>query len=471
MKRKLIALLLASLLIVTLFAGCKDNSEMNVAYTNSQSGSQWNMGFGSRQIIPDESSEEPLYIAGYNNGLEIEGVLDYCEAKAVWMDTGAEGILLIGIDCVALDSGVVKQIREKLSDISGCAAVNVYSTHTHAGIDTLGMWGPIGIDGKNDAYMEALITAAVDAARDAAASRTPGSLYYGSVLTEDMYRDSRYPEIFDANLYHLRFAPDDGSAGIRMYFYGAHAESLRGDNAKLSRDFPGVLCDKMRDATGDNAMFFPGAIGGLIMTKAFVNDTGKDALLNLRITSNLLVAYAKKITPENERQLSPNMALSRVEFTIPMDNTAFMLYKFLGILTNQAVPADSATGYGVRTELSVLMLDDIALTLIPGEIFPELVYGGEFTGANPDGENPPTLMEIAESFGINQLLIVGLSNDEIGYIVTPSDFLLNEDLPYIEKIEDYKDENHYEETNSIGPECANIIAEAFRRALEALNGF
>lgn len=466
--KRIVALILSLLLICTLCTGCRKDSEFHVAHTSHHSGTQWHMGFGSRQIIPDDSSEEPLYIAGYNNALEIKGVMDYCEAKAVWLDTGSDGVLLIGIDCVALDSGTVKQIRDKLADIPDCAAINVYSTHTHAGVDTLGLWGPVGIDGKNDAYMQALITAAVDAARDAAASRTAGELYYGFVQTEDMYRDSRDPQVFDANLYHLRFSPDDGSAGIRLYFYGAHAESLRGDNAMLSRDFPGVLCDEMRDETGDYTMFFPGAIGGLIMTKAFVEDTGRRALANLRITSDKLIAYAKAITPEIERQLSPAISLSRVEFTVPMDNTAFMLYKFLGILTNQAIPADSATGYGVRTELSVLMLDDLALTLIPGEIFPELVFGGVYGDANPDGENPPALTEIAAGFGINQLLIVGLSNDEIGYIVPPSDFLLNEDLPYLEKTMDYKDENHYEETNSIGPECANKIAEAFRTALEAL---
>ena len=67
------------------------------------------------------------------------------------------------------------------------------------------------------------------------------------------------------------------------------------------------------------------------------------------------------------------------------------------------------------------------------------------------------------------LLMLGLANDEIGYIVPPSDFLLNETLPYIEKTMDHKGENHYEETNSVGPLCAQAIADAFERAVQQLN--
>ena len=54
-------------------------------------------------------------------------------------------------------SGTVRAIRAGIGDLPGCAAVNVYATHTHAGPDTLVLWGPVGADGKNAAYMEALV--------------------------------------------------------------------------------------------------------------------------------------------------------------------------------------------------------------------------------------------------------------------------------------------------------------------------
>lgn len=430
-------------------------------------GAAWRIGYGRCAIVPDETSEDPLYIAGYNQGLEISDVLDYCEARAVWLDTGDEGVLLIGIDCVALDSGTIQQIRNSLSDIANCKAIHVYSTHTHAGPDSLGLWGPIGINGKNPAYMTRLIKAAEAAGREAASNPKDGSLYYGYAVTENMYRDSRDPQVFDPNLYQLRFEPTDGSAGVRMFFYGAHAESLRGSNTLLSRDFPGVLCDQLQNSTGDNTIFFSSAAGGLIMTKDFFGHSSL-AVANLELTSEKLVNYALSITPSQERQLAPSLQNVTVNFTVPLDNIVFALYKTLGILHTDAVPMKSGTGYGVHTSLSVLQLGDLAVTLIPGEPFPELIYGGSYGDTNPSATNPRPLCDIASDHGIADIITVGLANDEIGYIVPPTDFLLNEKNPYLERTMDYKGEDHYEETNSVGPACAGAMAEAFEKAMQLL---
>lgn len=458
MKQLLSLLLTLSLLLSSACAATLADTE----------GEAWYFGFGKCDIVPDTDGEDPLYIAGYVNGEEITDILDLCQARAVWLDAGGKGVLLIGIDCVALTSGTVAKIRAALADVPDCAAVNVYATHTHAGVDTLGLWGPVGLDGKNDAYMEALIAAAEKAGRDAAASRRMGKMYYGTAETVDMFRDSRDPYAADPYLHCLRMEDSNGGAGLRMYFYGAHAESLRGDNRLLSRDFPGLLCDGMTETTGDDAMFLPGAIGGLIMTKAFVADTGSQALRNLQITADKLLGYARSITPDTEREIKPVMKTVRTAFTVPLDNPAFLLYRFLGVLNNKALPGTSATGYLVETEMNLLKLGDITLAMIPGEIFPELVSGSAYGDANPSGVNPRPLADIAAGYGCNTLLVIGLANDEVGYIVPPSDFLVNEEAPYLLRITDYKDEDHYEETNSVGPECAGRIADTFDQLMREL---
>ena len=465
MKRGL-AFLMALLLLVAC-AGCGTEDSTGTTQLCKTEGTQWYFGFGSAQFQPDENSEQPLYIAGYDPSREVTDVLDYCQARAVWLDTGSEGVLVIGIDCVALDSGTVAKIRQALSDIPA-VSVNVFSIHTHAGADTLGMWGKIGIDGKNDAYMESLQQAAEQAARAAVADRRAGTLHFGHVKTEGMLRDSRLPNVNDENLYQLRFAAADGTAGMRMLFYGAHPEALRGANTMLSRDFAGLLCDGVTAATGDNTMFLPSAIGGLVMTRDFVEigDDSNKAQENLQITADKLIEYTLSI--DEEEVVAPQMALARTVFCAPLDNIIFLTYKFLGILNHKAVPADSTTGYGVVTELSVLKLGDIAVTLLPGEIFPELVNGEAYGRANPPGVNPKSLQQLAKEQGIEKMLIVGLANDEIGYIVPPSDFLVNPEMPYLERITDFKGEDHYEETNSVGPGCAQAIADAFQSTVTEL---
>jgi len=190
-----------------------------------------------------------------------------------------------------------------------------------------------------------------------------------------------------------------------------------------------------------------------------------NAVENLRITADKLIAYALSIRVDDEREITPRLEMSIQSFTVPLDNSVFLLYKSLGILNNKAVKTESATGYGVESELAVVKCGDLTVALIPGEIFPELVYGGAYGDANPNGINPRPLCDIAAKYGCGELLVIGLCNDELGYIVPPSDFLLNETSPYLERTMDHKGEDHYEETNSVGPACAGIIVETFEKAL------
>lgn len=43
--------------------------------------------------------------------------------------------------------------------------------------------------------------------------------------------------------------------------------------------------------------------------------------------------------------------------------------------------------------------------------------------------------------------------------------MFGEKTPYLAKTMDKRGENHYEETNSVGPACAGAIAEAFETAI------
>ncbi|MBQ8369341.1 MAG: hypothetical protein IJY35_05130 [Clostridia bacterium] len=478
--RRLSWILAVLMLFAAVFTGCGTASapEYLRMETDDMVSAKWQMGFGDA-IISIDGLEGPFYIAGYDSGREITGTYDEMRASAVWMDVGGEGILLIGVDCVGLGRDWVEKIRTALSPFcleTGCASVNVYSTHSHAGIDTLGLWGEIAKDGKNPAFMERLVEACVTAANLAHADRKPGTLTYGYTRT-DMQYDSRIPEVFDENLYQLRFIPDDGSAGIRMFSYAAHAESLRGANTMLSRDFPGVMSDLLLEETGERMLYMPSAIGGLIMTRQINKNAPGSSVFDeqyaLETTGERMLTYALEIT--DERVVEPVLEIARTEFEIPMHNTVYLYYRFLGILGNETREStDSGTGYNLVTELSVLKLGDIHIAMIPGEIFPELVTGEYMDetsarpAANPTAENPVSLLDIAAEYGIENLLILGLANDEIGYIIPPNDFIVHPETPYLTNAGDIDGENHYEETNSVGIDAAGCISDAFRALLGAM---
>lgn len=53
--------------------------------------------------------------------------------------------------------------------------------------------------------------------------------------------------------------------------------------------------------------------------------------------------------------------------------------------------------------------------------------------------------------------VVGLCNDELGYIIPDNDFFLDSKLPYINNGKDNFDRSHYEEINSTGPDTARTF--------------
>lgn len=447
-KKYLLSILLVFVFIVSL-TGCnkKDDDKIYGGY------------FEVDITIPNNSN---YYIAGYSGGRYYTDILDYQKAKAFYLKYHGEEVLMISIDCVGLTSKYVNAIRDSLNfDFP----VNIVSTHTHAGVDTMGLWGPAGIDGKNDTFMKDLVNASVKAGKEAYKNACVGSLTYGYIETNDILYDSREPLVYDKNIYQLRFVSDEDNIGTRLVFYGSHAESLGGSNTKISADFPNIMAKVIKEKTNDNMLYFPGAIGGLIYTNIFDEN---DVENNMKITGEKLAEYVLNIKEEDIS--SGKLKQTKVNFKIRLDNTMFLYYKFLGILENNITKNLFKNTYYVQTELSVIKLDKITIALIPGEIFPELVWGGSIN--NPDftnsKDNPDSLIDIAHKYNIDNLIVVGLANDEIGYIIPPSDFLVNEEYPYIQTIVDSKDENHYEETMSVGETCAVKIASAFEKCLKKI---
>ena len=126
----------------------------------------------------------------------------------------------------------------------------------------------------------------------------------------------------------------------------------------------------------------------------------------------------------------------------------------------------------VESEVSRVDIGRARLLGIPGEIFPELVIGG-YDGRyragqpliSPGNPNPPDLARAPKGPYIEDFIqaplkmVVGLANDELGYILPEYDFKISPTLTMLPRMPGH----HYEETNSIGPSATRIIAEAARR--------
>ena len=120
----------------------------------------------------------------------------------------------------------------------------------------------------------------------------------------------------------------------------------------------------------------------------------------------------------------------------------------------------SETGYLVLGEKQV------ALFLIPGELFPEL-YNGEFLNSESSAnKSEADYTPLIKMTNIKNNFVVGLCNDELGYIIPKNDFYLNNESPYINGATDHLDRRHYEETNSLGPRVAEILLNNIQKIIK-----
>ncbi|NLX94245.1 MAG: hypothetical protein GXZ02_10450, partial [Clostridiales bacterium] len=155
-----------------------------------------------------------------------------------------------------------------------------------------------------------------------------------------------------------------------------------------------------------------------------------------------------------------------------VDNYVLMLGTKAGILqADRHHKKDTTYGYALKTEMTYFEIGHLKMLLIPCEIFPELVFGRYLSseesaeGKGPE-MNPTPLTQIAAA---EELLIFGLANDELGYVIPPNDFLLAPGIPYLDRVKDRHDRNHYEETNSMGPKTAQRIADVFAGMMKTVH--
>lgn len=437
-------------------------------------GDGYRIGFAKEEIMPDLSLDRTYWIAGHGSGHKMQGILTKVYTHAMWIDCGNdEGMVWFSIDCVGLTNIEVELLRNRIYNdpiIAGCVAVNVSVTHSHSGIDTLGYWGKptasIPADGKVHEYMDMLFDKCIIAAENARRNAKAGKLYFGTAKVENgLFTKRRIADRHEI-LSRWRFVPDDGTAEIWLMNFGAHPNSLGGGNRLLSAEYPYYLREKVMAEKGAEVVFTIGAIGG--MDAAQLDETDKINCIKLQ---GAMIADAA-IAIDNDRELKPEIKLLRQQFYMPVCNNVLTLLAMKGTMSFCAYPCETSdTGICMKTELTLMRIGDSHAVCLPGESFVTTVFGhynDAETSTNGKGPevNPAPLAEI---LGDEMLVAFGNTNDMTGYVVPPNDWVLHPTQPYLNSTKDRFNENHYHETNSMGPDTQRYIADAFALAVKNFN--
>lgn len=440
------------------------------------------VGFGEQDITPDLNAGKPVWIAGYGQNRKAVDVHDPLYVRATVFRDGDKKIAMACADVVGLEYDFVKQLREQLPEYT---YVMMASSHNHEGPDTVGIWGPgITKSGLDLEYMQMLHDKTIAAIKQAEASAEPVKAYYGTAEDELLLRDSREPYIFDPILRAIRFEREkDGSLAGIVVQWNCHPETMGGSNTSISADFVGTTVDELKKKYNCPVTYFSGPVGGLMAPPrdTMKNEAGEllregDFAFCERYGIEVAKLAAKAIDAAEPMNLS-GFVVSAKPIAIPLENPIYRAARMLGVLKRtgrlwtgdfeklgpEVSPKNSRDGDpAAETEVAYVRLGDLHVACIPGEIYPENVYGKVQDPADPGADFPdaPAEPSIVDTLPGKNILIVGLANDEVGYIVPKRQW---------DKVKPFaygRDKDQYGEENSLGSETAPIIYEALRRRVE-----
>lgn len=442
-----------------------------------RNGEKFICGFASSVLTPDDVTKEKYYIAGYGSDNPAQGVLDDMYARAFYIDdnTGTGGVVMCVIDAVGLsrhDINIIRKLVIESGKIPSLKSINISATHSHSAIDTQGLWGEkIFSCGRNEKFMESLRRKTADAIIRSYENRTDGKLYYSVKQTEDLQFDCRTPDTFDSNLTKLRFESSDGEKNIVIVNFASHAELLGSCTKTVSADFPAYMIKEI-EANNKNCdvVFINGAIGGMISAKEIkkVYRETIDCEAYTKEFGKTLGEIVNSMTDEKELPCCIN--IKSVPLKIKASNFVLILARLLKVLNNDIAHGNKRSEAFIYSETGYIELGngEIGIFMIPGELFPEL-YNGEFlteymsaTGKRAEYTILKDMTDAKHTF------VIGLCNDELGYIIPDNDFFLNDKLPYIDSGKDIFGRNHYEETNSTGPDTARTILDAINDLIKGV---
>lgn len=454
------------------------------------------------------------FLAGYKHKKEYyvaKGVHDPLWARAIVIESNDTKIALVALDLVGLFNPEVQARRKDVADL-GFDYILIASTHTHSGPDSMGLWGPRPLmDGKDPRFMVYIRSQTEKAIRKADASVAPARLSFIETQFPKEFgttiEDRRDPIVIDDGLRALIAKTFTGETITILVNGSPHPETLGGATGFISSDFPHYIRKGLEEGAytvggetfsglGGVAIYFSGSVGGLMTTLgAKVKDESGQVLpqrsfeKTQRIGELAASAVAKAVEKSSPVEIT-RISMGVESLYLPIDNRYFkrlLKTEVIRRMTYTKGKPAGTKGKDIKTEVGLITFFSeekpvAEFVAIPGELFPELVQGGLLSedkqcratthrkkvmdgkgrerigAANPGVPHEPLL---GDYFNSPIHFVLGLANDELGYIVPANDFVFPKYTPGPEYgIDRCGDDDHYEETVSASSIMARKINEA-----------
>ncbi len=464
--------------------------------TAAAAGAKWNVGYKSVSIVPDDVLTSPYFTAGYfNNYLgknPVTKVLDDQCFRAVCINdnSGSGTAVFVSLDGFALTNANVRKLRARLADFieaNNIVSIDVTTSHSHYLIDTSGLGvsllpfigenikaGILGttdrLSSTNEKFMEGLFSKGAQAIKDAFNAMQPGTLYYRATDIKEMINDKQTPIVFDPNVNTIRFDPDNQAANeIWLVNAGIHPTGYDRNSTEVSAEYPYAIVKYAKELAGADVAFYQGAQEEISKGETPAGATDFDRIQ----------AYGKKIVehiriPDSEVVLEPYMNVTHAEIFLPIENPILMMAAKLNVINSNCVNTTGKLEDALLiTELGYVEFGSkLAIAQAPGEIAPEIAWGGAKIAAeawNGTDWKYPSMQTLAG----RKLIVFGLTNDEIGYIIPDNDVAttLADALGGMLGPDSYGPQNsHYAEMLTVNRNAGSFIMDYFTAMLKDFKG-
>ncbi len=401
----------------------------------SSSSAIFEVGFAKRKITP--KNPEGVYLAGFAPERLSIGLRDDLYARAISIRRGESEYNLVVLDLIGLMLPYVEKIRARLSPVAR-SNTTVACTHTHSGPDTLGLWGrallgalPVesGIDSD---YMEFVVEQAANAIVDAASNRKRARLFHHTAMLPypNLIENIRERGNFDKRLGVLAVREAKGGNLLGMVLnFACHPELLWEKNRYVSADFVGDLCGRLEQESSAFVMFTNAALGGMVTPDIDELASTADREIFLRHFVDAIGNTAWKALFSDGVALEGELFTLRRRVLVPADNLQFRLMRHIKVLSREI------RNGAFETEVSLSSIGGLFVAALPGEPLPAVGY------------------EVLARIGAESSWLIGLANDELGYLLPRPYF----DLPLY----------RYERSVSPGPDTTPALMEALHLLIRA----
>jgi hypothetical protein len=342
------------------------------------------------------------------------------KSRIVVFSDGELTVALVGADLFGVGFADNLAIRERAKEL-GVNHTIVASSHNHASGDTIGVYGHYPTEYIRHIQDETVagIKRALEAMQPVKELRASSrELPMDGIRVQALFRNARNPGLLDPTISTLQPMGEDGTPIATIVHFACHVESLEKGPREISADFPGYMCDQMKADGLGQPIFLNGAVGGMVSgdNRARTHESSREMGLQL---AEIVRDLVRSGVPPAEFEF---MADQR-PVHIPVSNQDF--------LARYKAGARELVRGRIVTDMTYVRLGEAQFITLPGELLPEVSF------------------EILEQMDGYPRMLLGLANDQIGYIVPPYDFR----------------DDYYEETMSQGPATAPQVRDMALRML------